>query len=98
MKNRQAKIIGTPKHDRQKQEMKDRQAEIIGTAEHERRKQQMKDRHKEKVGKSHNEQADSPSLKVVSFEIEIQDRPYYICVVCNRCQYRKLACCFDIQR
>ena len=77
-----SKAIGTPEHEKRKEQMRkyqtDSYSKVIGTSEHEIRKEQMRSYSRKK-----NE------CYVLRFRKEIQEGPYYICVVCNRCLYKR---------
>ena len=79
-------IIGTPKHDaikkRKLDSSHDRYSAIIGTPQHIARKQQMQsyDRNVKSI-------TSNSKQRILKFTKQIQEGPYYVCVVCNRCHY-----------
>ena len=103
-RERYASIVGTPEHDHHKQQMKmkNRQMNIIDTPDHECRKKRMKsnpavtvgtpeyEKHKEKVKLKKKLNKSTPdSSKIQLFKKEIQEGPFFVCVVCNRCLYKQ---------
>ena len=108
---RYASILGTPLHERRKQQMKNRQANIVGMPKHEHRKKRTKshpavtlgtpeyEKHKEKVNhKKHQNKANSDSLKIQSFKKAIEEGPFVVCVACNRCLYKQSVRYFNAER
>ena len=93
------KIAGTPEHENRKEEMGKRSQElrtkIAGTPEHEKckvemRKNSQKLRAKIAALSEHKKQKKLDFTKnIKTFTKDIQNGPYFICVVCNRCLYRK---------
>ena len=81
MRDRYATIIGTPEHDTRKKQKRDRYATIIGTPEHDTLKKQKRDRHLTLKLNSNSEE------RIFKFTKQIQEGPYYVCAVCNRCHY-----------
>ena len=110
MGNRQSNIVGTPEHERRKKQMKERQAKLVGTPEHQWRKQKMKSQLANVVGTPEYEKlkakvcfkklqnTNSASLKIDTSKKAILQGPFLICVVCNRCLYRKSVCLFRAER
>ena len=101
MKNRQMNMTAT-EHDHHKQQMKNRQMNMIGTPEHECRKKRKKsnpavnvgtpeyEKHKEKVKLKKKLNKSTPdSSKIQLFKKAIQEGPFFVCVVCNRCLYKQ---------
>ena len=74
-------IVGTPKHDLQKHQCREQYSKIIGTTQHIIRKQQMQSYTNAARLTSNSNQ------RIVKFTKQIQEGPYYVCVVCNRCHY-----------
>ena len=87
-------IVGTPEHELIKEKMRQYQTDfysnIIGMPEHEIRKEQMRSYSKQKT--KNNESS------VLRFQKKIQEGPYYKCVVCNRCLYRRSVILFAEQK
>ena len=79
-------ITGTPKHDAIKEQKRDLSHDlysaIIGTTQHIARKQQMQSYHRNVTSITSNSKQ-----RILKFTKQIQEGPYYICVVCNRCHY-----------
>ena len=79
-------IIGTPEHDaikKQKRDLsRDLYSAIIGTTKHIARKQQIQSYHGNVTSIMSNSKQ-----RILKFTKQIQEGPYYICVVCNRCHY-----------
>ena len=95
-------ITGTPEHEKRKEAMRvisrAQQIKITGTPEHEKRKEAMRNRNQNLRAKI----AASPSLKnsdfrknIKKFKEEIQNWPYFICVISNRCLYRRAVLIFN---
>ena len=61
--------------------MRDRYATITGTPEHDTLKKQKRDRHSSLKLNSNSEE------RIFKFPKQIQEGPYYVCVVCNTCHY-----------
>ena len=78
-KTQHSKIVGTPEHQLRKEQMRKDYSKIIGTPEHEKRKENMRKRDHCKRRKS------DFTKNIKHFAQEIQKRPYFICIVCNRC-------------
>ena len=79
-------IIGTPEHDTAKKQKRDLSHDlysaIIGTTQHIARKQQMQSYRRNVTSIMSNS-----NQRTLKFTKQIQEGPYYICVVCNRCHY-----------
>ena len=84
--DRYSAIVGTPEHDainKQKRDLsRDLYSAIIETTQHITRKQQMQSYHRNVTGIMSNS-----NQRILKFTKQIQEGPYYICVVCNRCHY-----------
>ena len=105
MRARHANILGTPEHDTIKAKMQARHANILGTPEHDTIKEKMQARYKNILGTPEHDKVKARKRKlyadttavcsndfsgnVKKFRSEIEKGPYFICVVCNRCLYRK---------
>ena len=70
-------IFGTPKHERMKEKTKKRVSELRANITKESKKQKKY---------FQNNGTDS---KVASFKKKTHEGPYFICIVCNRCLYRR---------
>ena len=92
--HRKRKYISSASHENDKKRMRkhniDAYSNIIGTPKHEMRKKQISSYSKEK--RKNNESS------VLRFQKQIQEGPYYICVVCNRCLYRRSVVLFAEQK
>ena len=101
---------GTHEHKLRNEKMRKYKAahiflsELPGTPEHKLRKENMRQyssridqKDKNRVAKRVNN-ASKNLDKVALFKKEIQHGPYYICVVCNRCLYRRSVILFKEQK
>lgn len=76
---------------------------MVTTAVHEQLKSQKKEamknyRHEMNQKKTRNTGRKSNQYyvkKICAFKSEIQEGPFYACVVCNRCMYKKSIICFS---
>ena len=73
-------LFGTSEHENIKVQRREKYANIFGTSEHESIKKRMRD-HYTATSRTQN--------NIKTFRMEIEKGPYFICVVCNRCLYRK---------
>ena len=84
--DRYSSIIRTPEHDfikKQKRDLsRDLYSAIIGTTQHITRKQHMQSYHRNLTSIMSNSKQ-----RILKFTKQIQEGPYYICVVCKRCHY-----------
>ena len=87
MRERHANLLGTEEHEKIKAQKRQYRATLFGTEEHEEVKAQMRKRYVA-TGKT-DECASDFSCKISNFEEKVRMGPYFICVVCNRCLYRK---------
>ena len=81
-----ATIFGTMEHENIKAQQREKYASISGTPRHENIKKTMRD-HYATISRSQN--------NIKKFREEITKGPYFICVVCNRCLYRKSVLIFN---
>ena len=73
-------------HENIKAQQREKYASISGTPQHENIKKTMRD-HYATISRSQN--------NIKKFREEITKGPYFICVVCNRCLYRKSVLIFN---
>ena len=74
--------MNTPEHECRKKRMKSNPAVTVGTPEYEKHKEKVK--LKKKLNKSTPD-----SSKIQLFKKAIQEGPFFVCVVCNRCLYKQ---------
>ena len=84
-------IIGTPEHDAIKKQKCDMYSAIIGTTQHIARKQQMQSYYR-------NVTSSNSKQRIIKFTKQIQEGPYYVCVVCNRCHYLRSVILFKQEK
>ena len=103
--------IGTPEHEKIKKQKCEKRAEILGTLEHEEIKKQKCEKrakifgtpeHVEIKKKKRRLYHDQKHPKISSERISnflklVQEGPYYICVICNRCHYYRSVVFFKIE-
>ena len=82
---RYTNILGTAKHESIKEKMQARYTNILGTPEHEKVKARKRKLYANTTAVCSNDF----SGNVKKFMLEIEKGPYFICVVCNCCLYRK---------
>ena len=75
------KITGTLKHEEIKKQKRIKRALIFGTLEHEEIKKKKRNLY------HHQKRRKNSSERISKFVELINEGPYYICVVCNRCHY-----------
>ena len=84
------KICGTQEHEdlkaRKRKQHKVFLDNIKGSPQHEKRKE------KDRIRRN-----DGYKDRVSAFKMQIQEGPFYVCIVCNRCMYRRSICCFRFE-
>ena len=90
-------IIGTPEHyaiKKQKRDLsRDLYSAIIGTTQHIARKQQMQSYHRNVTRLTSNYKQ-----RILKYTKQIQEGPYYVCVLSNRCHYVRSAILFKQEK
>ena len=82
-------MIGTPKHNESKRKMRDSYSNIIGTPKHDKIKRVKRD--------IFCARKNTTSLdRITKFTQLINEGPYFICVICNRCHYERSVLLFNI--
>ena len=85
-------LLGTEQHEKIKACKRKNYENIIGTEEHEKIKAQKRERYcyLKTLQEEHEKvKAVTFDTHVKKFQKEIKKGPYFVCVVCNRCLYRK---------
>ena len=106
-----AELIGTPENDKLKKAKRLKYAELYGTPQHDEVKKNMRQRYSNIVGTEKHDKilvkqrgyyarkkAISSSDRILKFTTMIQEGPYYVCAVCNRCLYRRSVILFNIEK
>ena len=88
---KRAELFGTPEHDRVKQAKCAKRAELFGTPEHDQLKKAKRECNMKKKTKNSDD-------RILKFTTMIQDGPYYVCAVCNRCLYHRSVIVFNIEK
>ena len=76
-------IIGTPEHNQRKEQMR-----YFSASKKQRERVNGKENGKEKCAKRSSKTSEKVDI-IENFKTEVQKGPYYVCVVCNRCLYRR---------
>ena len=80
MKEKYELSKGTVNHIERLQKLRANYNTIVGTPEHQTILQKRRDKNKSKQNKL---------SKIQKFKMSIQEGPFYICIVCNRCLYKR---------